>query len=455
MTVRAAIVAGALLSATIVAGQSPLTSGLNLDNIDRTIRPQDDLFRYANGRWLATMEIPDDRVTYGTFAEMAERTDANLRAIAEEARRTSAPAGSPLRQIGDFYRSAMDEVRLSDLGAAPVRPQLDRFSAIKNREAFAFEAGRLTSLMAGGPFGNSIIVDAADPKRLLVEIPQGGIMLPNRDYYLNTDAASVELRQRYELYLVRLFALAGRADAARAGRSVLEFETALARIQLSAEESRIAARSAPRRTLRELAGLMPGFDWAAWATPLGFDRVSSVVPLQPTFFRGFAALVAETPLDTLKNWLAARHLNSSAPYLSPAFVEARFEMFGRILTGQELPRDRWRTGVSLLNTFLSDAIGRLYVERHLSPQAKAYAERLMSNLLSAYKRAVQEADWLAPDTKREALAKLSRIRLKIGYPTRWRDYRELAIKDDDLFEAFALTPQDKLYRPPAARARVW
>ena len=433
MTVRVAIVAGVLVSATLLAGQSPLKSGLNLHNIDRAVRPQDDLFRYVNGRWLATVEIPTDRVTYGTFAEMAERTDADLRAIAEDAARASAPGGSSLRQIGDFYRSAMDEARLSALGAAPVRVQLDRFSAIKSREAFAFEAGRLTSLMAGGPFGNSIIVDATDSKRLLAEIPQGGIMLPNRDYYLNTDAASVELRQRYELYLVRLFALAGRSDAASAGRSVLDFETALARIQLSAAESRIAARSAPQRTLRELAALMPGFDWAAWATPLGFDRVSGVVPLQPSFFRGFAALVAETPLDTLKNWLAARHLNSSAPYLSPAFVEARFEMFGRILTGQELPRDRWRTGVSLLNSFLSDALGRLYVERHLSPQAKAYAERLMANLLSAYRQAIQEADWLAPDTKREALAKVSRIRLKIGYPNRWRDYRELKIADDDLF----------------------
>ena len=287
--------------------------------------------------------------------------------------------------------------------------------------------------MAGGPFGNSIIVDAADSRRLLVEIPQGGIMLPNRDYYLNTDDESVELRQRYELYLVRLFALAGRADAAAAGRSVLDFETALARIQLPAEESRIAARSAPRRTLREMSALMPGFDWTAWATPLGFDRVSSVVPLQPAFFQSFAALVAQTPLDTLKNWLAARHLNSSAPYLSPAFVDARFEMFGRILTGQELPRDRWRSGVSLLNTFLSDALGRLYVERHLSPRAKASAERLMANLLVAYRQAINEADWLAPDTKREALAKLSRIRLKIGYPNRWRDYRDLRITDDDLF----------------------
>ena len=367
------------------------------------------------------------------FAEMAERTDADLRAIAEDAARMSAPPGSALRQIGDLYRSAMDEARLDELGAAPVRPQLDRFSAIRSREAFAFEAGRLTSLMAGGPFGNSIIVDAEDSKRLLVEIPQGGTMLPNRDYYLNTDAASVELRQRYELYLVRLFALAGRADAAAAGRSVLDFETALARIQLPPEESRVAARSAPRRTLRELAGLMPGFDWAAWATPLGFDRVSSVVPLQPSFFRGFAALVAETPLDTLKNWLAARHLNSSAPYLSPAFVDARFEMFGRILTGQELPRDRWRTGVSLLNAFLSDALGRLYVERHLPPAAKAHAEQLMGNLLRAYRQAIEEADWLAPGTRREAIAKLSRIRLKIGYPNRWRDYRDLAIKDDDLF----------------------
>ena len=434
MTFRAVFIAGMFIcGAAFLAGQSPAKSGLDLDNLDTTVRPQDDLFRYANGRWLAAAEIPTDRVTLGTFAEMAERTDLHLRAIAEEAARSSAPSGSPVRQIGDLYRSATDQVRLGQLGAAPVRPQLDRFSAIRSREAFAFEAGRLTSVMAGGPFGNTIIVDAEDSKRLLVEIPQGGTMLPNRDYYLNTDAASVELRQRYETYLARLFALAGRDDAAAAARSVLDFETALARLQLPPVESRIAARSAPRRTLRELSDVMPGFDWAAWASPLGFDRVWRVVPLQPSFFKGFAALVAETPLDTLKNWLAARHLNSSAPYLSPAFVDARFEMFGRILTGQELPRDRWRTGVSLVNTFLPDAIGRVYVERHFSPRAKARAERLMANLLKAYKQAIEEATWLAAPTRREALAKLSRIRLKIGYPDRWRDYRDLAIANDDLF----------------------
>ncbi len=219
MTFRVALVVTVLAAATLLAGQSPAKSGLELANIDRAVRPQDDLFRYANGRWLATAEIPTDRVTLGTFAEMAERTDPTC-GPSRKSRTLVCAAGSPVRQIGDLYRSATDEVRLAQLGAAPVRPQLDRFSAIRTREAFAFEAGRLTSVMAGGPFGNSIIVDAEDSKRLLVEIPQGGTMLPNRDYYLNTDAASVELRQRYEMYLARLFALAGRDDAAAAARSV-------------------------------------------------------------------------------------------------------------------------------------------------------------------------------------------------------------------------------------------
>jgi predicted metalloendopeptidase len=222
MTFRVALVVTVLAAATLLAGQSPGKSGLDLGNIDGAVRPQDDLFRYANGRWLATAEIPTDRVTLGTFAEMAERTDLHLRAIAEDA------GGEP---------------NCGAIGAATNAPR------------------------------------------------------------------------------------ALRGDAC--------------------------------------------FDWGAWASPLGFDRVWRVVPLQPSFFKGFAALVAETPLDILKNWLAARHLNSSAPYLSPAFVDVRFEMFGRILTGQELPRDRWRTGVSLVNTFLPDAIGRLYVERHFAPPAKA------------------------------------------------------------------------------------
>lgn len=432
MTFRAALAAVVVLvSAAGPAGQPSLNSGLDLANVDPTVRPQDDLFRYANGRWLATVEIPTDRVTFGTFAEMAERIDANLRAITEEAARMPLPAGSRMRQIGDLYRSATDEARLTALGVEPIRAQLDRFVAIRTREDFAFEAGRLTSLMAGGPFGNSIVVDAEDQTRLLVELPQGGTMLPNRDYYLSTDQASVDLRQRYEAYLVRLFTLAGRVDAAVAGKTVLDLETSLARIQLPPVESRIAARTAPRRTLRQMAAEMPGFDWAAWAKPLGFDRASSLVPLQPSFFKSFAVLVQETPLDTLKNWLAARHLHSSAPYLSPAFADARFEMFGRILTGQEFPRERWRTGVSMVSSYLGDAIGRIYVERHFTAQAKTHAERLMATLLTAYRQSIQEADWIAPGTKRQALEKLSRIRLKIGYPQRWRDYSGLTIKPDD------------------------
>jgi len=433
MTFRSALLTGVLLSAVVLPCSPSLKSGVDLVNLDPAVRPQDDLFRYVNGRWLATVEIPTDRVTWGTFAEMAERTDADLRAIAETAARSNAAAGTPARQIGDLYRSAMDEARLAALGAQPVRPQLERFAGIRNREEFAFEAGRLTSLMAGGPFGNSIIVDATNSDRLLVEIPQGGTMLPNRDYYLNADAASVELRQKYEGYLVRLFSLAGRADAAAAGRSVFDFEVELAKMQLPPVESRTAARSAPRRTLHELHASMPGFDWTAWAKPLGFDRVSNIVLLQPSFFQQFAALVGNTPLDTLKNWLAARHLNSSAPDLGPAFVEARFEVFGRILTGQELPRERWRTGVSLANTFLADAMGRLYAELHFTRDARVRAEQLMTNLLTAYRQAIQEADWLSPSTRREALAKLSRLRLKIGVPSRWRDYRDLEIKGYDLF----------------------
>jgi putative endopeptidase len=433
MMLRSALVIGVLLSAAALPRSLPIKSGLELGNLDLSVRPQDDLYRYVNGRWLATAEIPTDRVTWGTFAEMAERTDADLRAIAEDATRANAGPGTPARQIGDFYRSAMDEARLAALGARPVRSQLDRFAAIRNPGEFAFEAGRLTSLMAGGPFGNSIIVDAADSRRLLVEIPQGGTMLPNRDYYLSTDAASLGLRQKYEAYLVRLFSLAGRPDAETAGHAVFEFEVALAKIQLPPSESRAVARSAPGRTLRELESAMPGFDWSAWARPLGFDRVSAIVLLQPSFFQRFAALVAETPLETLKDWLAARHLNSSAAYLSPAFGEARFEVFGRILTGQELPRERWRTGISLANSFLTDAIGRLYADRHFTPEAKQRAEQLMSNLLTAYRQAIQEADWLAPATRREALNKLSRLRLKIGVPGRWREYRALQIKDDDLF----------------------
>jgi putative endopeptidase len=427
------VVALAAAATLTAAGQRAVTSGLDQADLDASIRPQDDLYGFANGGWLRRTDIPSDRVSYGAFVELADKAESDIRAIIEEtAAAPNARRGSPAQQIGDLYASMMNEARIEGLGATPIRPELDKIEAIATPAELAAEAGYLSSVAGGGPFGGFVAEDAREPGQLVVHLGQGGTLLPDRDYYLKDDARVVGIRRQYEEYLTRVFTLAGRRTPAADARAVLGLETELARAQWSPAHSRDPTKTYNRFTLAELSSEMPGFDWQAWARPQGIHRVRHLIVSQPSFFKRFAALVPMTPLSTWKAWLVGRHITAMAPYLSEAFANARFEFFGNALTGQELPRTRWKRGVSLVNGYLGDAVGRLYVERHLPPSAKARAEKLVATMVEAFRRAIEDADWMGEETKREARSKLSRLKTKVGYPSVWRNYRGLEIKPDDL-----------------------
>lgn len=364
--------------------------------------------------------------------ELGDRAELDVRAIVEGLATSRPRNGSAAQQMGDLYASMMDEARLEQLGDSPIRPELERIDAIGNATDFASVAGHLSSVSTGGAFSASVVTDARDPGLRFVEIAQGGAMLPGRDYYLKTDAASADIRSRYESYLTTIFTLTRRRDAAADARNLLALETEIARAQWSQVDSRDRTRASNRFTLRELGDAMPGFDWRAWAKPQGIDRVQGIVLLQPSFFTRFAELSASVPVDTWKAWLAARYITAMAPYLSAAFNDVRFEFFGRVLSGQELPRARWKRGVGMVNGYLGDAVGRLYVERHFSPVARSRVETLVANTREAFRQAIRES-WLKPETRREALDKLGKLTTRVGYPDRWREYRGLVIKRDDLF----------------------
>lgn len=407
-------------------------SGLDPASFDSSIRPQDDLYRFVNGRWLAITEIPADRVAYGAFTELTEKAEADLRAIIEEAAASHPRRGSPKQQIADLYASVMDEARTEALGAAPAAPVLTRIRDVRSTSDLSAVAGYLGFLGTGGPFATTVVTDVADVNRLIVQVTQGGTLLPTRDYYLSDTLQFVTIRSRYLAYLTTVFSLAGSDTAARDAQGVLAVETALARHQLSPIQSREAARAPQVLTLRELTSKMPGFDWKAWARPQGVDRAAAVSLLQPSFFAGFAALVPTLPLDHWKAWLSARYLTAMAPYLSRPFVDARFDFFGRELTGQTAPRVRWKVAVGLVNSMLGDALGRLYVEKFLPADTRARVETLVATLLKADRQSVEQASWLAQSTRNEALAKLSRVTARIGHPDRWRTYTGLEIRADDL-----------------------
>ena len=418
----------AVVSHAGTAGQD-IKSGLDLTLLDQSVRPQDDLYRFANGGWLDRSQIPGDRVTYGTFAELSDRTEHDLRAIIENLKGNSLPE----QQIRDLYASVMDEATLEARGIAPMRPDLDRIDAIDSPKSLAEVTGWLSSLAAGGPLGASAGFDARDPTSIIVEVTQGGTLLPDRDYYFRTDPKSVAIRKSYVEYLETLFTLTGRAAPGKDAREVLAFETALARAQQPQAESRVRLHDDAAYKPTDLSKQMPGFDWKAWAKPQGIDRASSIIFGQPEFFKAFSHLVQTTPLPTLKAWLASRYLTAVAPFANRPIADTRFEFFGRVLSGQETPRPRWKQGVSVVNFYMGDALGRLYVEKHFSQSARQRMRAVVSNVLEAYRQAVKEADWMTPRTRERALEKLDAVQTRIGYPDRWRNFSRLQIRPDDLF----------------------
>lgn len=429
MTARAfAALLLCLLASRPAASPEPLKSGLDLSSLDRSVRPQDDLYRFANGAWLQRTAIPDDRVSYGAFIELTDRTELHLRDIIENL----AGRNATERKIRDFYASVMDERRIEEIGLATVQPVLQRIEAIDSTKALASECGRLSSQGGGGPFHTSAGVDARDPRRVVVHVTQGGTMLPDRRYYLDADAGSASIRQAYVRYLTTVYRVTGRAEPETDAANVLALETALARAQAPQAGSRASLAQAEAFTLSGLQVRMPGFDWMAWAKPQGVDRASSILLGQPAFFSTFAERVQDVPLRTWKAWLVARYITAISPYSVRALYEARFEFFGRVLTGQVAPRVRWKQAVSLVSFHMGDAVGRLYAEKHFPAASRGRIERIVANLLEAYRQAVNEADWMAPSTRRHALGKLARMETRIGHPTRWRSYGELDVREGDL-----------------------
>ncbi len=422
----------AVTSIGLISAQQ-LKSGIDPTAFDKSVRPQDDLFRYVNGDWLTKTEIPADRPVYGTFVQLAEKAEADLYALIEQlAGDRNKKPGSVAQQVGDLYASFTNEARLNTLGADPLKSHLAEIDAVNSPAALATLLGRLSVIGLPGPVGGFIEADAGDPTKVALYLGQGGTALPDRDYYLKDDPKFADIRTKYQQYLEKVFTLAGRPRAAADAKAVFDLETDLAKIQWTQVESRDAVKTYNKYPVAKLVSEMPGFDWMAWARPQAIDKEPEWVIAQPSFFKGFAAMVPTVPLDTWKAWMAGQLITMHAPYLSQAFDDARFEFFGKTLSGQEAQRQRWKRGVQLVNGSMGEALGQLYVAKHFPAAAKVRMETMIANLIEAYRQSITELDWMTPETKKEALAKLAKFSTKIAYPNRWRDYSALQVKADDL-----------------------
>jgi predicted metalloendopeptidase len=412
-------------------GTAPLRSGIKFEYRDPNVRPQDDLFRYANGKWLATAPFPPEYPLAGNVIDLIQQAQVNLRAILDDAS-TGKPAGdAEVAKLGAYYASFMDEARVESLGIKPLQPLLGEIAAIDSTLALAKFIGRAQQIGVSVPYDFSVYGDKRNSAMNAAYLGQSGLGLPNRDYYLRDDPTFVEYRAKYVAYLETLLKLAGIADARARAERVLALETRLAKDQWTPVQNRDPVKTYNRHDLKSLEQLAPGFDWAAGLAAAGLPASGFIVE-QPSYLQAFARATGEIPLDDWRTYLTVRAISGHARLLSNDFVQASFDFNSKTLRGVEQLRPRWQRAVGEVDRGMGEALGRRYVERHFPPEAKRRMDELVRNLLAAFDTSIDQLEWMGPATRAQAHDKLRRITVKIGYPDKWRDYSALEIRADDL-----------------------
>ena len=407
-------------------------NSLDLTNVLSDVRPQDDLFRHVNGVWLRDAEIPADRARFGAFDELRMESEDRVRKIIDECAASAATPGSNARKIGDVYRSFMDEKRIEELGVSPIAKELSEAQSISSIDEFAAFLGAQWTRGMSGIFGSFIYADFKDSTTHIAYVSQSGISLPDESYYREAEHESV--RTAFIAHMTKMFELAGIADAGGHAKRVMELETQIASYHWDRVKLREAELNYNKMSFAELQDLSGTFNWELWLekSQIPSGAFDTLIVRQPPFFEGLSTLMSNFNAAAWQSWLMWNIISEAASYLSSAFVEENFDFFGRTLSGTPEMKERWRRGGSLVEGFLGEAIGELYVEKYFPPAAKQRMLQLVDNLMVAYKQSITDLDWMTEETKEKALVKLSKFVPMIGYPDKWRDYSALEIKADDL-----------------------
>ncbi|WP_142281777.1 M13 family metallopeptidase [Mycobacterium kyorinense] len=413
-----------------------MRSGIDLSNVDAGVRPQDDLFGHVNGRWLTEYQIPPDRATDGAFRSLFDRAEEQVRDLITELSERSAAADADEQRIGDLYASFLDEDAVEQRGLQPLFDELALIDAAAEADELAAVVGALQRTGVRGGVGVYVDTDEKNSARYLVHVNQSGLGLPDESYY--RDEQHAKLLAAYPGHIARMFALVyggDAADHAQTADRIVALESKLAAAHWDVVKRRDADLTYNLRTFAEMQEQAPGFHWPGWVSALGStpEAVAELVVRQPDYLTEFAALWRAEELDDWKRWARWRLIHARAGLLTDELVREDFAFYGRALTGAEEIRERWKRGVSMVEGLLGDAVGKLYVQRHFPPDAKARMDALVDNLREAYRISISNLDWMTPQTRERALAKLDKFTAKIGYPAKWRDYSALVIDRDDLY----------------------
>ncbi|MBA3671716.1 MAG: peptidase M13, partial [Gemmatimonadaceae bacterium] len=411
----------AFATLAIVAAAQPLgaqtrASGIDTTNFDRSIRPQDDFFRFVNGGWLARATIPSDASRWGAFDQLRDDSRSALHVIADEAMAATSAPGADRRKVGDLYASFMDSARVEQLGVTPLQGELRTIAALTMPAQLPTTFAHFARIGVNGPMGVSVGPDAKQSTVNTVAITQSGLGLPDRDYYLLQDAKMTATRQAYQGYIARLFTLAKQPDPSGAAARVLALETALAQKHWDRARSRNRNATYNKMTVAQLAAQTPSYDWSSYLAAAGLGTATEVVVRQPDYLKAMDSIVAATPVSTWRDYLTFKLLDHYTDELPAAFQQARFEFRGRTLSGQQEMAVRWKRGVAEATGALGEAMGKLYVERNFKPEAKARMDALVRNILAAYRVGIDSLEWMSPETKAQAKDKLAKFTVKIAYP---------------------------------------
>lgn len=430
--IKISILAAALVMASC-AKKEELTSGINKKNMDTKVKPGDNFANYVNGTWLKTMKIPADKASYGAFDMLYDQSQKDVKAIIEEAAKSNAADGTDEQKIGDYYASFMDRKGRNAKGINPIETEMKAIDAIANYDDLANFFGTANRTGVAIPFNISVYTDFKDPTKNILITWQGGLGLGEREYYLSPDAKMADIRKKYVIHVEKMLQLGGMNNPAENAATIMALETKIAAQQMKKEDTRDMMKLYNKYATADLKTLMPDFNWTAMMTKASVEKEKSIVVTQVEYMKNLNNIIKTTPIDTWKTYLKWGLINKAASLLTQELDDQNFDFYSKTLSGTEKPEEDWKRAVNAVNGGLGEVVGKVYVEKHFSPEAKERMVTMVKNLLKAYAESIKKLDWMSAATKKEALKKVDKFMIKIGYPDKWRDYSSLKIDKSDLY----------------------